>query len=80
MPSVPCFKRGRRADPKYAHLPKELVCACGNKVATSPSQIVQRAKQKKVTPEEIVKNYQCQTCNPTKGRKKGQKIKRGKKK
>lgn len=69
-------KRGRQANPAYAHLPKELVCNCGVKVVTTPSSIVQRAKNKKMTPEEFIKQYVCQICNPTKGRKKGQKNKK----
>jgi len=67
-------KRGRQANPAFAHLPKELVCKCGNKVGTSPSAIVATAKRKNITPEAYVKGYQCQSCNRTIGRKKGQKI------
>ena len=69
--------KGRKANPEFAHLPKELVCKCGNKVSTSPSAIVAKAKKLKITPEEVVEQYQCQTCNPTKGR--GKRGKRGKK-
>jgi len=58
--------RGRKANPKYAHLPKELVCKCGNKVGTSPSAIVATAKRKRMTPEEFVEQYQCQKCCPSK--------------
>jgi hypothetical protein len=68
--------RGRKANPLYAHLPKELVCACGKKVGTSASAIVTAAKKRNITPEEFVKNYRCQICFPSKGRKskKGKKI------
>jgi hypothetical protein len=69
-------KRGRKADPKYAHLPKELVCKCGNKVNTSPSAIVTRAKKLGITPEEVVNQYVCQKCAPTKGRHKRKKSKK----
>ena len=72
--------KGRKANPKYAHLPKELVCKCGNKVATSAGAIVAKAEKLKITPEEVVKQYVCQTCNPTKGRKKGKKGNKGKRK
>jgi hypothetical protein len=60
--------KGRKANPALAHLPTELVCGCGNKISVTPSYIVQRAKIKNITPEELVKNYKCQVCNPTKGK------------
>jgi len=59
--------RGRKANPKYAHLPKELVCKCGNKVKTSATAIVGAAKRRKTTPEEYVEKYECQSCHKTKG-------------
>ena len=67
-----CFStKGRKANPKYAHLPKELTCACGNKVNTSSTAIVSAAERRKITPEEYVKAYKCQKCGHTKGFKKG---------
>ena len=66
--------RGRKANPLYAHLPKELVCACGKKAGTSVSAILTAAKKRNITPEEFVKAYRCQSCFATKGRKKGKKI------
>jgi hypothetical protein len=63
--------KGRKANPLHAHLPKELVCACGNKVKTSSTAIVSAAERRKITPEEYVKNYVCQSCKSTKGFKKG---------
>jgi len=64
--------KGRKANPKYAHLPKELVCKCGKKVKAQPSNIVKAAEKRGITPEKYIKQYQCQTCNPTKGRRKKQ--------
>lgn len=60
--------KGRKANPKYAHLPKELVCACGNKVKTNSTAIISAAERRKITPEEYVKQYKCQVCCPSKGR------------
>ncbi len=73
---APSKGRGRKADPRYANLPKELVCKCGNKVNTSPSAIVARAKKLGITPEEVVNQYKCQKCVPTKGRHKRKKSKK----
>ena len=73
----PTKGRGRKANPAYAHLPKELVCKCGNKVKTSGSAIVAAAKRKKITPEEYVERYECQSCSPTpRGRRKSSKNKK----
>jgi len=60
--------KGRKSNPDNAHLPKELVCKCGKQVKSSPSAIIAAAGRKKITPEEYVKKYRCQTCCPTKGR------------
>ena len=75
--------KGRKADPKYAHLPKEmeLTCkSCSFKKMIPRSQAITRAKSKGMEVDKWLKSYQCQTCNPTKGRKKGSKNKKGKKK
>jgi len=66
--------RGKKANPIYANLPKQLVCKCGKSINVSPYALVSRAKDKGVTIEQFVAGYQCQVCNPTKG-----KGKRGKK-
>jgi len=61
--------KGRKSNPKYAHLPKEIACCkCGVIMKCAPSQIVQRAKSKKMTPEKFMKQYACQKCVCTKGR------------
>ena len=69
-----CFStKGRKPNPLHAHLPKELVCACGNKAKTSPTAIISAAERRKITPEEYVKKYRCQSCHKTKGFEKGSK-------
>lgn len=57
--------KGRKSNPELAHLPKELVCKCGEVLPCSPSYIVMRAKSKGVTPEDFVKNFVCQKCCPS---------------
>lgn len=61
--------RGKKPNPEFVNLPKELVCKCGNSINISPYSLVKRAKDKKVTIEEFVAGWTCQKCNPTKGRK-----------
>jgi len=71
-------RKGRKANPLYATLPSELNCCkgCGAKMAIQPSSLIQRAKQKGKTIEEFIASWACQTCVPTKGRKKGAKNKK----
>lgn len=77
-----CFStKGRKRNPELANVPKELVCnKCKMAKPCPPSGIAQRAKLKGKTIEEFLKSYFCQVCVPTKGRKKGQKVKKAKKK
>ncbi len=67
--------RGRKANPEYANVPKEMTCiTCGKKQTVIPSYLVNKAKNKNTTVEKLVETYQCQKCNPTKGHKsKGEK-------
>lgn len=60
---------GKKPNPEYANVPKELVCKCGNKVAVAQSALVKRANDKGMTVEAFVGQYKCQICHPTKGRK-----------
>lgn len=60
--------KGRQANPVTSNLPKEMVCKCGHKVKTNPSTLVKAAAKKNITPEEFVKRYRCQSCEPTRGR------------
>jgi hypothetical protein len=71
----PTKGRGRKVNPAYTNLPKELNCCkgCGTKIAIQPSSLVQRAKQKGISVDKFVANWACQKCVPTKGRKKGAK-------
>jgi len=61
---------------KYPNLPREVTCSqCGKKQKIPPVIIVQRAerisKEKQITytAEDYCKNFVCQECHPTKGRK-----------
>lgn len=59
--------KGRRTNP---NLPAkiELVCKCGYKVIYPHSIVKKQAEKKNLTIEKYVAGYQCQKCNPTKGR------------
>ena len=72
--------KGKRANPKYVGLPLELVCKCGAKVKLNPYQLDKKAQKEGTTIQQLIKNYQCQKCNPTKGRKKSTKVKKTKNK
>jgi len=55
---------------KYDGLPEFLECKCGAKVKANYSYLQKKADAKKVPMDDLIKGYQCQTCNPTKGKKK----------
>jgi hypothetical protein len=55
----------------------ELKCKCGKTILYPAAVALKFASKKGLTVEKYISTYQCQTCNPTKWRKKGQK--RGKK-
>jgi hypothetical protein len=61
--------RGQRKK-KYDHLPQEMVCKCGSKTKANWSYLNSKADKLGCTGMDLVKNYQCQKCNPTKGRRK----------
>jgi len=60
--------RGRKAKQSYEGIPDQLVCKCGKVQKYHPSSVIATAKRKGITVEKLVKSYQCQACNPTKGR------------
>lgn len=60
--------RGRKANPLYAHLPKELVCKCGKRVSTNSTALAKAAGKKKITIEKYIESYRCQSCFPTRGK------------
>lgn len=55
---------------KYEGLPKELVCKCGKKVTANWSILNKKADKLGIPAVELAEKYLCQSCNPTKGRKK----------
>ncbi|HII94239.1 MAG TPA: hypothetical protein HA367_00625 [Candidatus Methanofastidiosum sp.] len=59
--------KGRKPNLSNSNLPKELVCKCGAKVKTNATALKKSAEKKGISIEEIIKNYSCQKCNPTKG-------------
>jgi len=60
--------RGKSVNPLFANFPKELVCKCGNKVPLNPYNLKAKAIKLGTTIEALIKDFQCQTCHPTKGR------------
>ena len=60
-------RKGRQPNPLFANLPEELVCKCGAKVPLNAYQVKTKADKLGITMDEVVKNYACQKCVPTKG-------------
>ena len=55
---------------KYPEIPKEIKCIqCGKKQKMSASILGKKLEEKNILIEDYVKNFKCQKCNPTKGRK-----------
>jgi len=67
-------KKGRQADPKNA--PKTMTCKCGKKMTYPMSHLRKLAEKKGMTIEKMIKGYSCQSCSPSRGRKKGWKKKK----
>ena len=62
-------RRGREAK-DYGGVPDKMVCSCGHIQNYHPSMIIKMAMKKGKTVEEFVKDYHCQSCVPSRGRKK----------
>jgi len=60
--------RGRVSTGKCT--PTDLICSCGRKVTYPKSVVIKQAEKKGKTLEEHIKNFKCQGCENTKGRKK----------
>jgi hypothetical protein len=62
--------KGRKRDPAFADLPRELVCStegCEGKMPyISPTILVAKAEEKGITPEEYAKTWKCAKCEPRK--------------
>lgn len=61
-------KRKKKYD--FSHLPEFLTCKCGKEVKANYYYLQKKADDKKVPLDDLVKGYVCQSCCPTKGRKK----------
>jgi hypothetical protein len=51
-------------------LPKEMICKCGKKVVANWTILNKKADKLGIPAVDLAKNYVCQSCKPTKGRKK----------
>ena len=60
----------RRGRNKYPGVPETLTCACGYTTPCVKSVFVKKAEKLGISPQELADQYQCQKCNPTKGRNK----------
>ena len=61
---------------KYENIPKEITCSNCNKVQKmNPGIIAKKIEKLNVLLDDYLKNFQCQKCNPTKGRKANPKYK-----
>lgn len=69
--------RGKKPNPEFAALPKELVCKCGAKIKLNPYQLKAKSEKLGTTIQKLIEDYACQTCRPTKlgGKKKSTKVK-----
>jgi len=47
-----------------------LKCKCGRETKANYYYLQKKADAKKIPLDDLVKSYQCQTCNPTKRKKK----------
>ena len=65
--------RGRKPNPEFAGLPKTIKCKCGKEVTANYAYLKIKAEKEETTIQNLVENFQCQTCHPTKGRKKVEK-------
>jgi hypothetical protein len=61
-------KRKKKFD--FSKLPEFLTCKCGREVKANYYSLQKKADKQMIPLDDLVKSYQCQTCNPTKGRKK----------
>lgn len=61
--------RSKSVNSEFANLPTELVCKCGNTTPLNPYNLKAKAIKLGTTIEALIKSYVCQTCHPTKGRK-----------
>lgn len=57
--------KGKKLD---VNLPAMLTCSCGVQMKPNYSYLQKKADAKKIPLMDLVKNWKCQVCNPTKGR------------
>jgi len=71
-PEAPVTPQGdaprKRQRHDYTGVPDQLTCKCGHVQKYSKYQILKNAEAKGLSVDEYVNSYQCQKCNPTKGR------------
>ena len=63
-------RKCKNKDNKHVNLPEFMECKCGNKVKANYYYLKSKADKLGVTIEKLIEDFRCQTCAPTKGRKK----------
>ena len=64
----PTKGKGRKSNPEFSDLPKEMVCKCGKKAIVNITYLKAKADKLGVTIQKLIENFKCQSCCPTKGR------------
>ena len=60
-------RKGRKSNPEYDGLPRELCCKCGKKTSIGPALLIKKAALAGKTPQEYADGYECRSCRPKKG-------------
>jgi transcription elongation factor Elf1 len=58
--------KGRKKNADINKYPKFMKCKCGHQVNVSIPQLKAKAEKLNTSIEELIKNYECQTCHPSK--------------
>lgn len=58
--------RGKKANPEFAKYGKTMKCSCGTEVVLNPTYLKAKAEKLGTTMEELIKNFKCQVCCPSK--------------
>jgi rubredoxin len=59
-------RRGKKANPEFAGLPKKMTCKCGKSVPANFAQLKKKAELMGTTLQKLMEGFKCQVCEPTK--------------
>ena len=63
-------RRGKKANPEFAGLPKKMTCKCGKSVPANFMQLKKKAEKMGITLQKLMEGFKCQVCEPRRFRKK----------